>query len=342
MVTLNTVVIHRGKRFGKDFSGTFQTREFALKVARSSSDPFLTKLYCPILIDNKTVWIAIDSEKDVSFKNTKPKEIKSIVVEEESQEAEDIVLDRLKSRFDILRRLVLGVCHGAIRALVISGPAGVGKSHGVETELEKQALMSNYKYEFIKGTASAIYIYQKLWEFKDEKSILVFDDCDSALYDPIALNLFKAALDSSKKRTLTWGTNSRILKELEIDNTFEFRGSVIFITNLKFDKVRSESLRDHLAAIESRCHYLDLTIDTSRDKLLRIKQVVRDSDILKDYGFQEEKTKEILDYISHNVGDLRELSLRTIKKVADLALYTEDWKMIANTTCQRTRISSAV
>ena len=56
-------------------------------------------------------------------------------------------------------------------------------------------------------------------------------------------------------------------------NSFEFNGGVVFITNIKFDNVKSKKLQDHLQALQSRCHYLDLTIDSMRDRMLRIRQI---------------------------------------------------------------------
>lgn len=347
---MSTVTIKNGTRFGKPITGTFPVSTTKLKLMSNPKGE--STLYCPVIIDDKNVWIAITSEQDVEFDLTeeerlalessekKATTVKEVAEEVIPEEPEETALERIRVRFDILQRLVRGVLAGAIKALVISGPAGVGKSHGVETELQAQAELSGYRHELIKGTASAIYVYQKLYEYKDEKDILVFDDVDSVFYDPITLNIFKAALDSSKKRVISWGTNSRILKELDIPNSFEFKGAVIFITNLKFDRIRSESLKDHLLAIESRCHYLDLTVDSPRDKILRIKQVVRDSSILTGYGFEEAKREEIVQYISDNSEGLRELSLRTIKKLADLAIYTSDWKEIADITCKRRVINS--
>jgi hypothetical protein len=182
---------------------------------------------------------------------------------------------------------------------------------------------------------SALGLYAKLHEYKDEKCILVFDDCDSVLLDDLSLNILKAALDSSKTRTIHWNTDSRMLKEESIPNSFEFRGSVIFITNVKFDNVKSARLRDHLAAIESRCHYLDLTIDTVREKMLRIRQIVTDG-MLERYGFDEDEQEELIDFIVDNQNRLRELSLRMVLKIADLrASFPDRWQSVAAVTCMR-------
>ena len=155
----------------------------------------------------------------------------------------------------------------------------MGKSFGVEEVLSKDDLFDvmgqrKPKYEVVKGAMSALGLYAKLYEFANKGNVVVFDDCDSVLLDDLSLNILKAALDTSKKRTIHWNTDSRLLRSEGVPNSFEFKGGAIFITNIKFDNVRSKKLRDHLEALESRCHYLDLTIDTEREKILRIKQIV--------------------------------------------------------------------
>ena len=191
------------------------------------------------------------------------------------------------------------------------------------------------KYEVVKGAMSAIGLYKKLFEFSDKKSILVFDDCDSVLLDDLSLNILKAALDSGKKRMICWNTDSRLLRSEGVPNSFEFKGGAIFITNIKFENVRSKKLQDHLEALESRCHYLDLTIDTEREKILRIEQIVEDG-MLKDYEFEQYTVDEILDFIKDNKKKLRELSLRMVLKLADLKKSMPgNWRSVADVTCMR-------
>jgi hypothetical protein len=221
--------------------------------------------------------------------------------------------------------------------MIVSGPPGVGKSFGVEKVLEQASLfdkMANRKnrFEVVKGAMSALGLYAKLYKFSDEGNVLVFDDCDSILLDDLSLNILKAALDSSKKRYISWNTDSNMLGREGIPDRFEFKGSVIFITNIKFEHVRSKKLKDHLDALESRCHYLDLTMDTQRDKFLRIKQIVRDG-MLDSYDFEEHAAQEIVDYMWEMKSRLRELSLRTVLKIADLRKMSEhNWKRLAETT----------
>jgi hypothetical protein len=253
------------------------------------------------------------------------------------------IIERLRQRFQILDDMTRAVKKGDVRAMIVTGPPGVGKSFGVEKVLAKHDVFADVandkklkKYEVVKGAMSAIGLYKKLFEYSDKKCILVFDDCDSVLLDDLSLNILKAALDSSKKRTIHWNTDSRLLRTEGVPNSFEFRGGAIFITNIKFDNVRSKKLRDHLEALESRCHYLDLTIDTDREKILRIKQVITECGMLDDYEFTDEGKAELVEFVDVNKKKLRELSLRTVLKIADLKRSMPDrWQAVAEVTCMR-------
>jgi hypothetical protein len=276
--------------------------------------------------------------------NTKAtvKSLEQKAVEKNLTETDAEIKDRMRQRFDIADEMTRAVKKGDIRAMIMTGPPGVGKSFGVETVLAKHDMFADIandsklkKYEVVKGAMSAIGLYKKLYEFSDKKSILVFDDCDSVLLDDLSLNILKAALDSGKKRMICWNTDSRLLRSEGVPNSFEFKGGAIFITNIKFENVKSKKLQDHLAALESRCHYLDLTIDTEREKILRIEQIVEDG-MLKDYEFEQYTVDEILDFIKDNKKKLRELSLRMVLKLADLKKSMPgNWRAVAEVTCMR-------
>jgi len=258
-------------------------------------------------------------------------------------ETDEEIMQRLADRFEILEDMTRAVKKGDVRSMIVTGPPGVGKSFGVEKVLSKHDVFANVaqdgklkKYEVVKGAMSAIGLYKKLYEFSDKKSILVFDDCDSVLLDDLSLNILKAALDSGKKRMICWNTDSRSLQQEGMPNSFEFKGGAIFITNIKFDHVRSKKLRDHLEALESRCHYLDLTIDTQREKLLRIKQVVRDAGMLDAYDLTDEAKAECVEFVNVNADRMRELSLRMVLKVADIRVsMPAKWRAVVEVTCMR-------
>jgi len=257
-----------------------------------------------------------------------------------AQETDDEILARLRERFTILTDMTKAVKSGDVRAMIVSGPPGVGKSFGVEEVLQKDGLFDTLgerkpRYEVVKGAMSALGLYAKLYEFSDAKNVLVFDDCDSILMEDLSLNILKGALDSSKKRFIAWNTDSRLLRSEGIPDRFEFKGAAIFITNIKFEHVKSKRLRDHLDALESRCHYIDLQMDTDREKILRIKQIVGDG-MLDAYEFEPIQKDEVVDFIVSNAGKLRELSLRMVLKVADLRkAFPATWMAMARTTCMR-------
>jgi hypothetical protein len=261
---------------------------------------------------------------------------------EVAQETDEQIVERLRERFRILTDMTRAVKRGNVRAVIVSGPPGVGKSYGVEDVLQKDDLFNTIaqrkpKYEIVKGAMSALGLYAKLHEFRDKGNVIVFDDCDSVLLDDLSLNLLKAALDTSKRRRISWNTDSRLLRTEDIPSSFEFSAGAIFITNIKFEHVRSKKLRDHLSALESRCHYIDLEMDTSREQLLRIRQIVNDG-MLQEYEFEEEAKQEILNFIETNADSLRELSLRTVLKIADLRCsFPDEWQKMAKTTCFQRR-----
>ena len=274
---------------------------------------------------------------DSNFDSVKQDALKKKVKNDESDEQ---IMSRIGKRFKILDDMTRAAKEGDVRAMIVSGPPGVGKSYGVEQQLEKDAAFDdiagyNRKHEVVKGAMSAIGLYAKLFKYSDPRNVVVFDDCDSVLLDDLSLNILKAALDTSKKRYISWNTDSRLLRSEGIPDRFEFKGSAIFITNIKFENVRSKKLKDHLEALESRCHYVDLTIDGEREKMLRIRQIIREG-MLDDYDMPQERKDDIVEFIDENKARLRELSLRTVLKIADLAKsFPTDWRDYASTTVMK-------
>ena len=256
------------------------------------------------------------------------------------EETDEETIERLRERFEMLEDMTKATKRGDVRAMIVSGPPGVGKSHGVEKVLGKHELLDTLgdrpaKYEVVKGAMSAIGLYCKLYKHADKDNILVFDDCDSVFSDELSLNILKAALDSKKNRRICWNTDSFKLRNEGVPDSFNFQGSAIFITNIKFDNVKSKKMRDHLEALESRCHYMDLTIDTDREKMLRIKQITKDG-MLDEYALGEHVVDEIVDFMESNKTKLRELSLRTVLKLADLAkAFPQKWEAMAENTVMK-------
>ena len=291
----------------------------------------------------EVVRIKVSSIEDLEFTNESvlASDFVAPVVTKPVVESDDEVMDRIEQRFEILHQMTRATISGDVRAMIVVGPPGVGKSYGVEFELEKAGLFDKIsgkkvKYEVVKGAMTPIGLYCTLYRHSDANNVLVFDDCDSVFQDELALNILKAALDSGKKRKIHWNSDSAMLRREGVPDMFDFKGGCIFITNLKFDNLKSKKMQDHLEALQSRCHFLDLTLNTMRDKFLRIKQIFRQGQLFKDYDFSPEQGEEILGFMDANQDKLREMSLRMALKLADLTKVSQNnWKALAASTCMK-------
>jgi hypothetical protein len=281
------------------------------------------------------VRVNVDNQDSLEFLSGKQ------VTEQKVSESETEAMDRIANRFAVLDEMSKACISGDIRAMIVTGPAGIGKSHGVNLQMEKASMFDKLagkkvRFEVVKGAMSGIGLFAKLYKFSDAKNVLVFDDCD-IWEDQDAINVLKGALDSGKTRRISWNKDSRILREEGIPNSFNFNGSIIFITNKSFDNKKASKMQPHLDALQSRCHFLDLTVDSERDKMLRIKQVHRDADggLFAEYDFSQEQTDEIMSFIDANCNKLREVSLRMCLKVADLVKISANWRELAKATCMK-------
>jgi hypothetical protein len=255
-------------------------------------------------------------------------------------ETDDEAMERIAETFLMLDKITDASARGIVRGLVVSGPPGIGKSFGVEKQLEAANLARTLagkdpKYEVISGGVSSIGLYQKLYYNRTPGQVLAFDDCDGVLFDEECLNLLKAALNSGDKRRICWNKESRVLAVEDIPDAFDFEGSIIFLSNIDFERTieKGSRIASHLEAIMSRCHYLDLEIGSMRDRILRIKQVVRDG-MLTPYEFTPEEEAGVLQFVTENSEYLREVSLRMVKKIADFVKADPTgWLEMAEATC---------
>ena len=293
-------------------------------------------------VDIPEVKIKVDGIDQIQFPKGSIMQASNTVEFKQKAESEVEAMDRIATRFAVLDEMSKACINGQIRAMIVTGPPGVGKSHGVNLQMEKASMFdkitnSRSRFQIVKGAMSGIGLFALLYKFSDAKNVLVFDDCD-VWEDQDALNVLKGALDSGKTRRISWNKDSRILRDEGVPNSFNFNGSIIFITNLNFSDRRSKKIQAHLDALQSRCHYLDLTINTERDKMLRIKQVHRDADggLFFNYNFTEEQCSEILSFMQDNSEKLREVSLRMCLKIADLVKISADnWKTLTQATCMK-------
>jgi hypothetical protein len=247
---------------------------------------------------------------------------------------------KLKDRFDALEIMSEATGRGINRSLIVSGPAGLGKSYTVEAKMNELERKGHH-IVYIKGYVRPLALYKLLYETRFCNSVLIFDDSDSIFHDDISMNLLKSACDSTDRRVLHWLSRSLEREEDEdgesIPEKFDFEGSIIFITNMDFDNLiaSGSKLAPHFEALVSRSHYLDLAMKTKMDYLVRIKQVVRGG-MLRDRGFNEVDSVLIMQFIENNVDRLRELSLRMVVKISGLyKMDKSNWQKLAKQTCFR-------
>jgi hypothetical protein len=290
----------------------------------------------------EVVRINVNSIEDVEFVGESATVDKMMApVVKAPVETDEEVMERIGQRFDILDQMTKATIAGDVRAMIVVGPPGVGKSYGVEKQLEHSGLFDQLsgrkiKYEVIKGAMTPIGLYCTLYKHSDKNNVLVFDDCDSVFQDDLSLNILKAALDSGKKRRIYWNSDSAMLRREGVPDMFDFKGACIFITNLQFSNLKSKKLQDHLEALQSRCHFLDLTLNTMRDRFLRIKQIYRKGELFADYDFSQEQGDMVIEFMEQNQTRLREMSLRMALKIADLTRVSDtNWRALAATTCMK-------
>ena len=238
----------------------------------------------------------------------------------------------INQRFGFVSDMVNMLVKGDQASVVISGPGGLGKSHTVTKALNDAGMRdvtlldefevggkinTSKSYRVIKGYSTPKGLYRTLYENKD--GVVVFDDCDSVLKDPVSLNLLKGALDSYSRRVISWRADMR---DEELPQSFEFKGRVVFISNLSSDSMDQ--------AIITRSMAVDLTM-TTKQKVERMRHIVSEADFLPEYSKQEKA--DALDLIDSLQEDVKELSLRTLIQTTKIRKSSgAKWKDLAEYT----------
>lgn len=249
------------------------------------------------------------------------------------------IAKRLTERFTILDDFAMATTAGICRALIVSGPPGLGKSYSIE-KLLKTWNPKGDQYTVAKGYVRATGLLKLLYQHRKPGNVIVFDDADSVFWDDNSLNLLKSVCDTTEDRYVSYLAESRLVDEDSaelIPSRFLFEGAIIFLTNLDFDKMIAgrHKVAPHLEALVSRAHYIDLKMKTRADFLVRIEQVVKEGEIL---GFlPKAQQDEVLNFVKLNSTVLRELSLRMVKKIGDIRKMklNSDWRAAALSTCGR-------
>lgn len=234
----------------------------------------------------------------------------------------------INKRFEFVEQMVSMVSKKTIASAIITGEGGLGKTHTVLASLDKagftnvtdlaefeigSVVNTSKSYRVIKGFSTAKGLYRSL--FESNGMVLVFDDCDSVLKDPVALNLLKGALDSYGERYINWNAEMR---DPDLPRSFKFTGSIVFISNMDLDRVDQ--------AVKSRALCVDLTM-TQEQKVERMEVLVESEDFLD--GFELSVKRDAIAFIRDNMDNVANLSLRTLIATTKIAAEGGDWKQLA-------------
>ena len=234
----------------------------------------------------------------------------------------------INERFAFVEQMVSMVAKKTIASTVITGQGGLGKTHTVLKALKGNGMQDTTdlaKFEvgarintpkafrLIKGFSTAKGLYRTLFEGNGQ--VLVFDDCDSVLKDPVALNLLKGALDSYDERWISWNAD---IKDEDLPKSFKFTGSIVFISNMDLDRVDQ--------AVRSRAMCVDLSM-TTEQKVERMETLIADKDFLPDYSMQLKQ--DAIAFIREQMNSVKNLSLRTLIATTKIRAEGGDWKKLA-------------
>jgi hypothetical protein len=256
-------------------------------------------------------------------------EIGQTAVNEVTGDTEKVERFGINERFDFLTDFVNMVADRTSPSLLVTGEGGLGKTYTVNKALKDAGLQnasemigygsddvlmehqSRRVYSVVKGYSTAKGLYRTLYENRNR--VLVLDDVDNVLRDPVALNLLKGALDSYDKRIISWNAESS--GDDDLPRSFEFRGGIIFISNLPIFKIDQ--------AIRSRAICVDLTMNTMQ-KIERMSAIIKTEEFLPDYEMDVKEAA--LEFLSEMCDDAKELSLRTLISVTKVAGRGGEWR----------------
>lgn len=228
------------------------------------------------------------------------------------------ILSAVKERFDILSLLTKGAVAKNIRAVVVTGAAGIGKTYNVEQILSRDCK----HHEIVRGTLSAINLYMLAYQYRHAGNVIVLDDADDIFHDEDALNILKVLCDTSSNRVVSYRKEAHQLKENDVPQSFEFNGAMIFISNVDFQKFVDEGKNKfaaHMAALMSRSLYLDLQIHDKNSLGVWVAHIAQAGRIFERENVPRHLHQPILNFLKDNRDSLRELSVRTLMKLCQLA-----------------------
>lgn len=256
---------------------------------------------------------------------TKCEEAAAILKNTSDNPAPALIEFDINERFQFLEDYVDMVSQRQMNSVVICGSGGLGKSYTVFKQMKKNKLINvtnvvadcdedgvtyntsqmvdtpSNEYVVVKGYTTAKGLYRTLYENRNR--VVVFDDCDSALENATSANILKAALDSYDKRVVTWNAEASFGGENDLPKSFEFKGGVVFISNLSMGKIPQ--------AIISRSAPADVSM-TRDEVIIRMRMIVSEGEFMNEVSM--EIKNDALNFIASNINNpqIKTINLRTL------------------------------
>lgn len=258
----------------------------------------------------------------------------------ETSESDAEILARHKASFENLIELTHSVATGDLRALIVSGGPGIGKTVASQDVLNHHKTKNGIRYKKISGRVTAAMLYKIAYKYRGPKDRLLIDDADRLFFEEDGLNLLKALLDTLDKREPSWNTSTALFDEEghEVPRSgWEYEGAIIFNSNLDFDRIINgppSKLSDHLRAVVNRALYFDLRMHSPRELYIWTKYMVETKGILMNkHHLSKAQQTMALKWIEENLPKLREVSIRTALSVGFLLWkHTKKWQSLAQST----------
>jgi len=229
----------------------------------------------------------------------------------------------INERFEFLENFVDMCAQRDMKSTIICGSGGLGKTFTVKRQLARNGiseiipqenendetpeeiknLIGNTELEeyiVVKGYSTAKGLYRTLCENRNR--LVIFDDADNILKDPVATNILKAALDSYDRRIVTWNSESSFSGS-DLPKSFEFTGAIIFISNLNMCNIPQ--------ALISRSATADVSM-TRHEVVERMRMIVSEGEFMDDVDMNIKN--DALDFIEEHIDNaqIKTINLRTL------------------------------
>lgn len=221
------------------------------------------------------------------------------------------------------------------RGLLISGDAGMGKTHAVARGLSSANPKKVVPIQA--SSVSAARFYAELYECREPGSVLVIDDVDiihkSQAELSQFLDLIKGATEmTSGPRQLQWlrTTKNTFLASHNIPDSFDFQGSLIWITNDTFDEIAKRA-KGHWHAIKSRFLTKQFHLE-HYEKVQYTLYLITEQGMLGENcnvnggGFSEDIINTTTKYIQKNWKKFEDMTPRNALQIASIMNRFEDWE----------------